>query len=61
MIGTLKLLYQRSTALFRPPFEPSLGTCSIIVVELYLDVIWCSTSVDLPHVYDNVALSSSLY
>ena len=24
MIGTLKLLYQRSTALFRPPFEPSL-------------------------------------
>ena len=23
MIGTLKLLYQRSTALFRPPFEPS--------------------------------------
>ena len=25
MIGTLKLLYQRSTALFRPPFEPSQG------------------------------------
>ena len=25
MIGTLKLLYQRSTALFRPPFEGGLS------------------------------------
>ena len=38
MIGTLKLLYQRSTALFRPPFEPSLG-------RVYLDSIRSLTKI----------------
>ena len=61
MIGTLKLLYQRSTALFRPPFEPShvmIWTVdsdvvvSLLVIKFFIAdnnglLVWYSISLKL--------------